>query len=138
MLATKQLQFLCPRREALNNTIDLIWFVARLPYFSDDDIAVNTSVNSKVPLSSNKTVLFAMVEPVASPPCTNKSLQLVRLHPHYVIYTLIPGQQRDRGGLVTLPLSINITDIPLQKHHYTVVDHSVVNKSDLHTLTPRV
>jgi len=42
---------------------------------------------------ANQTMLFAVVQPVASATCTNYPLQLVCFHPDQFIDTLIPTHQ---------------------------------------------
>lgn len=41
-------------------------------------------------IETNQAVLFAVVQPVSSPSCSNNTLELIGLHPNYLIDTLIP------------------------------------------------
>jgi hypothetical protein len=69
--------------------VNLVRLPAGLTNFRNNHICVNVAINIRMAFDTNKAVLLAVVQPVASPPCSDNALQLICLHPYYLFHSLI-------------------------------------------------
>lgn len=89
----KELNFSRARGESFDDAVDFIWLVTGCPDFSHDHITVEASVKVwGITLHPYKTVLFSMVQPMASSARPDDPLQLVGFYPDNFIDSLVAPQ----------------------------------------------
>ncbi len=92
MRSPEQLDLPSPRRQSLNNPIDLIGLVRRCPHLSHNYITVNPFIEqlrSRLALDADQAMLLTVIKPMACTTRSNNPLQLVGLHPYQLIHSFI-------------------------------------------------
>ena len=89
MRSGEELYFTATRSHSLNETINLVRLSASLPDFRDNYVTVNITVNARVALGSDETVLLRVIQPVACSTCSDNTLKLIGLDPNDLLTSFV-------------------------------------------------
>ncbi|GER43667.1 hypothetical protein STAS_20536 [Striga asiatica] len=96
---------LCYIKRCQQAKTDLIRFATCFTNFSNNDISVDISIHLRISFYSNKAMLFAVVEPMARSARSDNPLELIGLHPYYLLHTLVtPKLQAAQSSFAFDPL----------------------------------
>mmetsp|Transcript_38175 Transcript_38175/g.61807 ORF Transcript_38175/g.61807 Transcript_38175/m.61807 type:complete len:266 (+) Transcript_38175:703-1500(+) len=86
----KYFNFARARCDSFNHSIDLIRLAACFSDLGNNDVAINVAIDVWIALDANEAVLLGMIDPVTRAACSDDALQLIGLHPHNLVYPLVP------------------------------------------------